>query len=120
MTGLVVVLKLVDDMLVFADSVQDLENCIERLFKRCLEHQITLGDNKVQAGKEVYSRVYEVNGFEIKPDPTKIEDNQNYCEPMDLMNLKSFIGLSMDYATIGDLPSAFTKSMFLGFKEVGK
>ena len=53
LTGLEGVFKLVDDVLVYADTVMDLENRIDQLFKRCHEHNITLGDGKVQAGTEV-------------------------------------------------------------------
>ena len=53
LTGLIGILKLLDDILVFADTVLELEERIEQLFKRCLEHQITLADDKIQAGSEV-------------------------------------------------------------------
>ena len=53
LTGLIGILKLVDDILVFADTVLELEERIEKLFKCCLEHQITLGYDKIQAVPEV-------------------------------------------------------------------
>ena len=53
LTGLIGILKLVDDILVFADTVLELEERIEKLFKHCLEHQITLADDKIKAGPKV-------------------------------------------------------------------
>ena len=94
LTGLIGILKLVDDILVFADTVLELEERIEQLFKRCLEHQITLADDKIQAGEEVQFGGFVVNSYGIKPDPTKIGAIQSYPEPKDLTNLRSFIGLS--------------------------
>ena len=94
LTGLIGILKLVDDILVFADTVLELEEKIEQLFKRCLEHQITLADDKIQAGEEVQFGGFVANGYGIKPDPTKIGAIQSYPEPKDLTNLRSFIGLS--------------------------
>ena len=73
LTGLIGILKLVDDILVFADTVLELEKRIEQSFKRCLEHQITLADDKIQAGSEVLFGGYVVNGYGTKPDPIKIE-----------------------------------------------
>ena len=67
------------------------------MFKRCLEHQIILADDKIQAGSEVQFGGYVVNGYGIKPDPTKIEAIQNYPEPKDLTKLRSFIGLSNQF-----------------------
>ena len=97
LTGLIGILKLVDDILVFADTVLQLEERIEQLFKRCLEHQITLADDKIQAGSEVLFGGYVVNGYGTKPDPTKIEAIRNFPEPKDLINLKNFIGLSNQF-----------------------
>ena len=91
------ILKLVDDILVFADTVLELEKRIEQLFKRCLEHQITLADDKIQAVSEVLFGGYVVKGYGTKPDPTKIEAIWNFPESKDLTNLRSFIGLSNQF-----------------------
>ena len=90
-------LKLVDDILVFADMIPELEQRIEELFKRCLDHNITLADDKVQAGTEVSFGGYVVNGHETKPDPKKIEAIKDFPEPKDLTHLRSFIGLSNQF-----------------------
>ena len=58
---------------IIADTVLELEERIEQLFKRCLEHQITLADDKIQAGSEVPFGGYVSNDYGTKPDPTKIE-----------------------------------------------
>ena len=86
LVGLVGILKLVDDILVFADTIPELEQRIEELFKRCLDHNITLADDKVQAGTEVSFGGYIVNGYETKPDPKKIEAIKDFPEPKDLTN----------------------------------
>ena len=104
LAGLIGILKLVDDILVFADTVLKLEERIEKLFKCCLEHQITLADNKIQAGSEVLFGGYVVNSYGTKTDPTKIEAIQNYPEPKDLTNLRSFIGLSNQFGDFSPDP----------------
>ena len=50
LTGLEGVLKLIDDILIYADDIQQLKKRIKQLFKRCLESKITLGKKKFQAG----------------------------------------------------------------------
>ena len=58
LVGLVGILKLVDDILVFADTIPELEQRIEKLFRRCFDHNITLADDKVQAGTGVILWLY--------------------------------------------------------------
>ena len=72
LTGLIGILKLVDDILVFADTVLELEERIVKLFKCCLEHQITLADDKIQAGSEVQFGGYVLNGWGKKQTPQRL------------------------------------------------
>ena len=85
--------KLVDNVLVYGDTIKDLENRIDQLLKRCYEYNITLGDGKVQAGTEVQFGVYVVKDYGYKSDPSKVWVSQDYPEPKDLTNLRSFVGL---------------------------
>ena len=63
-----------------------------------MEHQITLADDKIQAGSELPFGGYVSNDYRTKPDPTKIEAIRNFPEPKkDLTNLRSFIGLSNQF-----------------------
>ena len=80
--------KLVDNVLVYGDTIKDLENQIDQLLKRCYEYNITLGDGKVQAGTEVHFDGYTVDDYEYKPDPSKVQAIQDYQEPKDLTNLR--------------------------------
>ena len=88
LTDLEGVFKLVEDVFIYADTIKDLENQTNQLFKRCHEHNITCGDSKVQAGTEVQFGGYVVNNYGYKPDPSKVQAIQDYQEPKDLTNLR--------------------------------
>ena len=67
------------------------------MFKRCHEHNITLGNGKVQAGTEIQFGAYVVNDYGYKPDPSKVQAIQDFPKPEDLTNLMSFIGLASQF-----------------------
>ena len=72
LAGIPGVFKLVDDILMFGDSVEQLLDRVKALFKRCEEHGITLSNMKYQLGNEVKFAGYVVSDKGKRPDPNKV------------------------------------------------
>ena len=75
---------------------------LEAVLKRCKEHQITLGKNKIQAGKEVtfVGHIIKVttDGVEIRPHPDKLKALTEYPRPENITDLRSFLGLAVQFS----------------------
>ena len=72
LAGIPGVFKLVDDILMLGDSVEQLLDRVKAVFKRCEEHGITLSETKYQVGREVKFAGYLVSDKGTKPDPEKV------------------------------------------------
>ena len=94
--------KIVDDLLLHARSTQEAIQTLEIILKRCREHQITLGKNKIQAGREVtfVGHIIKVTsrGVEIRPHPDKLKALTEYPRPENTTDLKSFMGLAVQFS----------------------
>ena len=97
--GLPGVKKLVDDILVFADTHEALLDNIIGLFKRCQENCITLSRSKFQYGNSVKFAGFIVDDEGYRPDPSKVSSIKDFPVPKDLTNLKSFMGLVNQFAS---------------------
>jgi hypothetical protein len=69
--GLKGVSKLVDDILVEADSITQLDERLRALLSRCRKHMIRLSLSKLQIGHEVSFAGHLIGKNGIKPDPQK-------------------------------------------------
>ena len=72
LAGIPGVFKLVDDILMFGDNVEQLLDRVKAIFKRCEEHGITLSNMKYQLGNEVKFAGYVVSNKGKRPDPNKV------------------------------------------------
>ena len=98
LAGIPGVFKLVDDILMFGDSVEQLLDRVKAVFKRCKEHGITLSDAKYQVGNEVKFAGYVVSDKGTRPDPDKVAAISQFPIPEDLTNLRSFLGLANQFS----------------------
>ena len=94
LTGIPGVFKLVDDILMFGDSVEQLLDHVKAVFKRCKEHGITLSNTKYQVGSKAKFGRYVVSDKGTRPDPDKVAAISQFPMPEDLTNLRSFLGLA--------------------------
>jgi transposase InsO family protein len=92
--GLKGVSKLVDDILVEADSITQLDERLRALLSRCRKHMIRLSLSKLQIGHEVSFAGHLIGKNGIKPDPQKVEALRDFATPTDLTQLRSFLGLA--------------------------
>ena len=88
------VLKLVDDILVYATSYGQLFKRIEEVLERCSEHNITLSRKKIEIGSRVTFAGFDVSSEGIKPTTDRIEAIRNFPTPKNVTGIRSFNGLT--------------------------
>ena len=102
--------KIVDDILIWAETMEELEERIQKVMQKCREHQITISASKFTVGEEVKFAGYIVSGNGIKPDPTKVAAIEHYPIPQDVTELRSFLGMAQQLGSfIPDLSQATVK-----------
>ena len=97
LAGIPGIFKLVDDILVFGSTKEELLERIKLIFKRCQDHRITLSDTKHQVGNEVKFAGHIESDKGVRPDPEKIEAIKNSPEPNNVTDLRSFLGLANQF-----------------------
>jgi hypothetical protein len=85
--------KIVDDILVFAESFEELMSRIETVLDRCDKNHITLSKSKCQIGKQVKFAGFVVNEQGVQPDPVKVKAISKFPSPTNVTELRSFLGL---------------------------
>ena len=81
LSGIPGVSKLVDDILIVGDNVEQLLERIKKVFERCKEHDITLSDKKYQVGAEVKFAGFVVSDKGTRPDRKKWPLSTNFQNP---------------------------------------
>ena len=99
MEGLEGVMKLVDDIIIYAPDDKILLDRILAVFKRCNEWGITLTKTKFQYGNSVKFAGFVVNETGSVPDPDKMASIRNFPSPKDITNLRSWMGLVNQFAS---------------------
>lgn len=82
-----------DDIICFADSLEQLKGIITSLLSRCREHGITLSESKFTIGHEVKYAGYIIGESGVRADPRKLEAIANFPLPTNRSELRSFFGL---------------------------
>ena len=86
--------KVVDDILVHNDSLEQHVKDVEAVLKRCREYGITLNREKFKFGeKEVDFVGYHLSSKGIAVDTKKIKAIQDFPQPTNISELRSFFGL---------------------------
>ncbi len=91
--GLNGVVKLVDDILIQAETENELMAKLVQVLERCREYGIQLSLRKMQFGTEVSFAGHIISDTGIRPDPSRIVAIKNFKTPKDTTGLKSFLGL---------------------------
>ena len=85
--------KLVDDLLIYGRTEQELLGTIRLVFERCRDWNITLSDKKFQYGDEVKFAGFILNESGSSPDPDKLAAIRDFPAPKDRTDLRSWMGL---------------------------
>jgi hypothetical protein len=86
-------LKIVDDMLVQARTLEELFQRIRIVLQRCREFGIKLSLAKLAIGEEIKFAGFLVGKNGVKPNPEKLAAVQDFPAPAGVSELRSFLGL---------------------------
>ena len=92
--GLTWAKKLVDDTLIWADSMAQLQERIDIVLDRCKEANITISKKKLEIGKEIEFAGHLISAKGIKPDPSKYAAIKEFPSPKCIRDLRAFLGLA--------------------------
>ena len=83
-----------DDILVFADSIEEHNKCLDALLKRCRDVGIKLNPEKCKFFlNEVTYIGHTISSEGIKPDHTKVNDIMNMPPPTDRKGVQRLLGM---------------------------
>ena len=83
--------KIVDDVLVFSDTLQEHIEAVRAFFERCRAHGISLNRAKTRiAREEVKFAGYVLSREGVKADPAKLSALHSFPQPTNLTDLRSF------------------------------
>ena len=87
------VLKLVDDILVYARNYDELFQRVEAVLQRCTEHNITLSKKKIEIGNVTFAG-YDVSAKGHSPTVDRIKAIVEFPTPLkDVTAVRSFLGM---------------------------
>ena len=105
--GIPNIAKVVDDVLLWAESREELFILLEKVLKRCSAKKIKCNPNKIQFGQKVSFGGFIISAEGARPDPEKLAAISKFKVPSDLTDLRSFLGLSQQLSLgIPDLSHA--------------
>lgn len=84
-----------DDIVIFANSLQDHPCKLIDIFKRLEKHNLKLQQDKCEFMRHETSYLgHVITESGVRPDPSKIECINNYPIPKNARDIKSFLGLA--------------------------
>ena len=86
--------KLVDDILIEANSLDTLQRRMHLVLSNCRRLGITISRKKLEIGTEVNFAGFIISQSGIKPNPSKLDAISNFPKPKDLTALWSFLGMT--------------------------
>ena len=92
------VLKLVDDILVYGETYEQLFERAEAVLKRCTERNITLSRKKIEIGNQVTFAGFDVSAKGHSPTKDRIKAITEFKAPKNVSGVRSFLGLAQGLA----------------------
>ena len=89
--------KLVDDILVFGETEEELLKNVKILFEQCRKYDLTLNPKKTQIGSEVVFGGYVLTHQGIKIDPKRVKAIREFPPLKSVTDVRSFIGLALQF-----------------------
>ncbi len=86
--------KIVDDILIYGSSYEQLLERLEQVLTRCRQHSITLSKKKAEVDQKVKFAGYIVSQQGVEPDPEKTEGVRDFPRPENVTKLRGFLGLA--------------------------
>ena len=105
--GLENVEKLVDDILCYGETLEELLLTLEAVLKRCDEYGIKCTRKKIQFGTAITFAGFKLSGAGAEPCPEKLKAISGFPLPANLTDLRSFLGLAQQLSVgVPDLAHA--------------
>lgn len=92
--GLQGIVKLIDDVLVFAETEDQLYERLEAVIQRCQDTGITLSMNKIDIGRQMNFAGFHISEEGRRPTEERMAAIKNFPTPTDRTSAKSFAGLA--------------------------
>ena len=90
-------LKLIDDILFYGPTIESVLENFTVLLDRCHERGFTLHPNKLAFGNRLKFAGYVVSDKGLEIDPKKVEAVRKYPKPVNVTDMKSFVGLATQF-----------------------
>ena len=90
--------KIVDDILIWAETEEELMERTRIILNRCKEHNITISRKKLELGTELGFAGHIVSHNGIRPDNDKYKAIKEFPTPKNIKDLRSFLGLANQLA----------------------
>jgi hypothetical protein len=90
--------KIVDDILCWGATMQELMTKLDTILLRCIAIGITLSIKKFKISKEVAFAGYVVKQGAIRPSPERAITLKEFPRPQNIQELRSFLGLAQQLA----------------------
>ena len=101
--------KVVDDIIVYDENLQEHYENVRNLLERCRKHNITLNREKFKfAEKSVKYVGYTISEDGITVDEEKLEGLRKFPEPRNISELRSFMGLVNQFGDFSKQTSGVT------------
>ena len=90
-------LKLIDDVLLYGETIDELMDAFERLLRICDEKDVTLHPKKLAVGNRIRFAGYMVSNEGVTIDPKKVEAIRLFKTPQNVTDMKAFIGVAVQF-----------------------
>ena len=92
--GLEWCMKIVDDIIIWATTPDEMWARINIVLERCKSHNITISRKKLEIGEEIEFAGHVINSKGIRPDPSKFQAIRDFPAPKNIKELRSYMGLA--------------------------
>ena len=93
-TGLPWAKKIVDDTIIWASTLEELQERATIILERCRDLNITISLKKLELGKEITFAGHIISQAGIRPDDSKYQAIAEFPTPTNVSQLRSFLGLA--------------------------
>ena len=83
-----------DDILIWGENLQELEERINVISQRCEKLNVILSKKKFIIGTSIPFAGYVVSDKGVHPDPHRVESIRKFPTPVDVTGVKSFLGMA--------------------------
>lgn len=87
-------MKIVDDGITGAKTIEELERRLTTLFMRCQQYGVVLSLRKFKIGDSLKFAGHVISSAGVKPDPDKVAALAEYAPPTNVSELRGFLGLA--------------------------